>query len=434
MSNSQMREVARSEHELDTVVTAREPVLRIPGKPEAATSTGRALRIMHVTNSMSLGGTEKVVLRVASQLGDSFEHSICCMRSFDPELVAGCLRPDQLRALNLAPSRFAFFVPRLVRAIRIAKPDIVHSRNWGAIEAAIAARLAGVPVVVHSEHGYEVESLSRTPRRQQWMRKLVCSTADAIFTVSRELRDFHAGQAGVDRNKIRVIYNGVDTVRFSPNPASRARMRAALGIAPGDFVAGAVGRIVPIKDYKTLLRATSALAPKLPNFKLMIVGDGPELQSLTAFAESLGLRECLLLPGRRDDVPDLLAAMDVFVQASLREGMSNTLLEAMSTGLPAIVTRVGGNPEVVHENRTGWMFAPGDVESLSRLLLNLVGNHDLQAATGQAARLRIQQIFSNQTMLDNYRALYLELARKRKVNLSTDAIAGSLRGEESTVA
>jgi len=429
-----MPEVARMEHQLDAGAVARENKLRVPPKAESKRSSMRALKVMHVTNSMSLGGTEKVVLRVATQLTDGFEHSVCCMRSFDPDLVSACLPPGQFRALNLAPSRFAFFVPKLVQAIRAAKPDIVHSRNWGAIEAAIAARLAGVPVVIHSEHGYEVESLTKTPRRQQWMRKLVCSTADAFFTVSRELRDFHAGQAGVDRNKIRVIYNGVDTVRFGPRPASRSKVRAAFGIAPGDFVAGAVGRIVPIKDYKTLLQATSVLATQVPNFKLMIVGDGPELQSVSALAKSLGVPDRVLIAGRRDDIPDLLGAMDVFVQASLREGMSNTLLEAMSTGLPALVTRVGGNPEVIHEGRTGWMFAPGDFESLSQLLLKLAEDTDLRAAAGQGGRLRVQQIFSNQTMLDNYRSLYLELAGKRKVNLSADNLADALRAEGSTVA
>lgn len=434
MRDSRMPQVTELEHALSPIVTPAEALLRVPGKAVAATHGVRPLKVMHVTNSMSLGGTEKVVLRVATQLTEGFEHSVWCMRSFDPELVAGYLSPEQFRALNFTPSRFAIFVPKLVQAIRAAKPDVIHSRNWGAIEAAIAGRLAGVPVVIHSEHGYEVESLSKTPRRQQWMRRFVCSTADAFLTVSRELRDFHAEQAGVDRNRIRVIYNGVDTVRFAPNEPARAMSRAALDIAPDDFVAGAVGRIVPIKDYTTLLQATSVLATKIPNFKLMIVGDGPELRGLTALAESLGVRERLLLPGRRDDIPDLLAAMDVFVQASLREGMSNTLLEAMSTGLPAVVTRVGGNPEVVHEGRTGWMFAPGEVESLSQLLLQLANDHNLRTAAGQAARLRIQQIFSNQTMLDNYRTLYLELAHKRKVNLGANSVTGNLRTEENTIA
>ncbi|MGE5324952.1 MAG: glycosyltransferase [Actinomycetota bacterium] len=390
-----------------------------PAKPG---TNSRVLRVLHVTNSMRLGGTEQVVLRVAGTLSEGFEHYVCCIRDFDADLVGRWLRPEQFSALDLPQSRFAFFVPRLMRAIRACKPDIVHSRNWGAIEAAIAARLARVPVVIHSEHGYEVEYLSETPRRQRWMRRLVCSTADAFCTVSRELRDYHAEQAGVLPERIRVIYNGVDTARFTPNQSVRAHVRATLGIAPDDFVIGAVGRMVPIKDYPTLVRAAGMLEAKVPNLKLLLVGDGPEFNRINDLTRSIPELHGHVIPaGRSSDVPGLLAAMDVFVQTSLREGMSNTLLEAMATGLPAVVTRVGGNPEVVDEGVTGWLFAPGDVGDLSGLLLRLANEPGSRAFAGQAARRRILQMFSHETMLESYRTLYLELMEKRDLNRSKDS-------------
>ena len=387
--------------------------LSLAAKPGA---NSRVLRVLHFTNSMRLGGTEQVVLRVASTLNEGFEHYVCCTRNFDPDLVQRWLRPEQFRALHLPESRLAFFVPRLMGSIRACQPDIVHSRNWGAIEAAIAARLARVPIVIHSEHGYEVEYLSKTPRRQRWMRRLVCSSADAFCTVSRELRDYHASEAGVMPERIRVIYNGVDTARFAPNPLSRARVRAELGIAPDDFIVGAVGRMVPIKDYPTLVRAAGIAAAKIPNLKLIMVGDGPELDRIHDLIRGIPeLGDRVLPVGRSHDVPALLNAMDIFVQTSLREGMSNTLLEAMSTGVPAVVTRVGGNPEVVDEGFTGWLFAPGDVSDLSGLMLRLATDPGLRARAGEAARRRALEMFSHETMLENYRALYLELARKRKL-------------------
>lgn len=397
------------------VVVAREtgPQFLAPAKRGA---NSRVLKVLHFTNSMRLGGTERVVLRVASTLNEGFEHYVCCIRNFDPDLVEGSLRPEQFMALHLPESRLAFFVPRLFRTIRACQPDIVHSRNWGAIEAAIAARLARVPVVIHSEHGYEVEYLSETPRRQRWIRRLVYSTADAFCTVSRELRDYHASQAGVTPERIRVIYNGVDTARFAPDPLSRASIRAELGIAPDDFVIGAVGRMVPIKDYPTLVRAAGMAAAKIPNLKLLMVGDGPEFERTRNLTQNIPeLDSRVLAVGRSHDVPGLLAAMDIFVQTSLREGMSNTLLEAMSTGLPAVVTRVGGNPEVVDEGITGWLFAPGDVNELSELMVRLAKEADLRARAGEAARRRSLDMFSHGTMLENYRALYLELAQKRKL-------------------
>jgi sugar transferase (PEP-CTERM/EpsH1 system associated) len=374
---------------------------------------GRVLKVMHVVNSMSLGGTEKAVLRLATALTAGFEHRICCIRGFDPQLTKSWLATEQVVSLNLRSSRFSFFVPALLRAIGSYKPDVVHSRNWGAIEAVLAARMAGVPVVIHSEHGYEIESLSRTPVRQKWMRRLVCSTADAVFTVSRELRGFHASQAGVRPEKIRVLSNGVDTQTFAPSRQSREQIRSELGISSADFVVGAVGRVVPIKDYATLIRAAGKLAEGGRNVKLLLVGDGPELPSLRELAQSLpSMGHRFLAVGRRDDVSTLLTGMDVFVQTSLGEGMSNTVLEAMASGLPAVVTRVGGNPEIVTPG-CGWLFDPGDVQHLSQLLLMLAGDRNLCARVGQAARSRVEEAFSHEIMLENYRQLYMELAHKK---------------------
>lgn len=388
----------------------------------------RVLKIMHVTNSMAMGGTEKVVLKLVTGLTEGFDHHVCCVRSCDPNLVRMWLRPEQYTALELPRSRFAVFVPQLVRTIRSYRPDIVHSRNWGAIEAVFAARVAGVPVVIHSEHGYDVDGLHQTPLRQRWVRRIVCSAADAVFTVSRELRDFHAKQAGVRAGRIRVLYNGVDTQRFAPRQDVRARVRAENGIGPDELVVGAVGRMVAIKDYETLIRAAAVLAQTNLNFKLMLVGDGPELANLIALAESLpGVRARLLPLGAREDIPELLASMDVFVQTSLREGMSNTLLEAMSAGLPAAVTCVGGNPEIVEEGQNGWLFRPGDVEHLSQLLHGLAADRDLRNSAGQAARRHVQETFSHDRMLENYRALYVELAKSRNTYLMTDAARARVR-------
>lgn len=386
----------------------------------------RALRVMHVINSMAVGGTERVLLRVTAGLQEGFDHRVCCIRSYDPGFVCRSLRQEQIMALDLPQARFSFFVPHLARAIRACKPDVVHSRNWGAIEAVFAARLAGVPVVIHSEHGYEGESFSQTPLRHRWMRRLACSVADAFFTVSRELRDFHAAQAGVRPSRIRVLHNGVDSQIFAPNPAARARIRKAYGIAPEDFVVGAVGRMVRIKDYATLLRAAGILAQHQLRFRLVMVGDGPELPGLVALSETLpGVRTNLLPLGKRDNVQELLAAMDVFVQTSLCEGMSNTALEAMSAGLPALLTDVGGNPELVKEGQTGWLFRPGDAGHLAQLLLRLAADPQLRVGAGLAARRHVEQMFSLERMLENYRALYVELAQKRKVDLTPASALGA---------
>jgi sugar transferase (PEP-CTERM/EpsH1 system associated) len=378
----------------------------------------RTFKVMHVVNQLAVGGTEKNVLKVATKLTEGLEHCICCIRGCDASLVASQLHPEQVMALNLPKAPFSFFVPKLVRAIREYKPDIVHSRNWGAIESVLAARIAGVPVAIHSEHGYEGDSVTRTPLRQRWMRRLVLATADAVFTVSRDLRDFHARQAGVPEKRLRVLYNGVDTQRFSPSPIVREKTRSALGLSPRDFVIGAVGRMVPIKDYDTLINAASALHEKDRTFKLLLLGDGPELRRLVDLAQNLIGSGGFISLGRSKNVPEVLTAMDVFVQTSLNEGMSNTILEAMATGLPVVVTRVGGNTEIVEEGNTGWMFQPGDVEHLSEIIFGISTNAEARQMSGHAARQRVQDKFSDERMLENYRELYGELLRKRKFDVA----------------
>jgi glycosyltransferase involved in cell wall biosynthesis len=260
------------------------------------------------------------------------------------------------------------------------------------------------------------------------MRRLAWSMADTVFAVSRELRDFHAAQAGIRADRIRVLCNGVDIHKFAPDPSSRMRIRSELGISSADFVVGAAGRIVPIKDYETLIRAVAVAAAKPLDFRLILVGDGPELARLRELARSLpGVESRFVALGRRDDVPALLSAMDVFVQPSLREGMSNTVLEAMASGLPPIVTRVGGNPELVNGDECGCLFKPGDVDHLSGLLSMLAGNRALGKKIGHAARRRVQERFSDEAMLKNYRQLYLESSSfaddRTRVNLPCEGVS-----------
>ncbi|HET7871807.1 MAG TPA: glycosyltransferase [Terriglobales bacterium] len=392
-----------------------------------AVDQSRALRILHVTNSMGLGGTEKVVLKLAGKLSEGFDHRVCCIRNYDSGLIRNALRPEQFMALDLQPSRFAFFVPALMKVIRACKPDIVHSRNWGAIEAVFAARLAGVPVVVHSEHGYDVDGLHKTSLRQRLIRRLAYSTADVVFTVTRELQEFHAACARIPASRIGVLYNGVDTCSFAPRPDLRARIRKAYGIGPEEFVIGAVGRMAAIKNYDTLVRAAGVLARHNLNFKLVLVGDGEQLASLSSLSQSLpGVAERILFLGQRDDVEDLLNAMDLFVQTSLREGMSNTVLEAMSSGLPVAVTGVGGNLEIVRESETGWLFGPGNVEELAQLLLRLAADREACRRAGKAARAHVEKSFSNESMIENYRSLYTDLAsRKAPMNRAAGNGMGS---------
>src|ERR1700733_753218 len=380
----------------------------------SARRDGRPLRVLHILNRLDRGGTELVALKVMDGLGKGvFEHRLASLRGIDPQLQNVALPGGGLLSAGDVGSGFQFPLFRLARIMRAYRPDIVHSRNWGAIEAIPAARLAKVPVAIHSEHGYELEMLAGLPNRRRIFRRAAYAMADAVFAVTRELRDYHAKQAWISSQRIRVVYNGVDTQRFCPHPHLRDVARKRFGLPPNRFIVGAVGRMVPMKDHATLLRAVDLLAQRNFDAHVLFVGSGPELERTQKLAASFqALSGRVTFAGVSDEVSAMLHALDAFAQPSISEGMSNTLLEAMATALPVIATAVGGNNEVIDNGQSGWLIRTGDHEALASILMRLASEADLRRSYGAAARQRIVERFSLDRMLNDYKELYLELVAR----------------------
>jgi glycosyltransferase involved in cell wall biosynthesis len=271
-------------------------------------------------------------------------------------------------------------------------------------------------MVVHSEHGYELDSLERLPYRRRIFRQAAYAMADAVFTNSSELRDYHMRQAWVSGDTVRVICNGVDTNRFKPEPRLRQQLREELRLPKDSLLVGSVGRLVAIKDHVTLLKAVSSLAGQGLNLKVLIVGAGPEMVKLQRHvAEDANIVSRVIFMGASDRVPELLNAMDVFVLPSRGEGMSNTLLEAMATALPVVASRVGGNPELIEDGRTGFLFMPGEIANLAEALKRL-NDREVRQQVGTAARERVILRFSLERMVRDYRDLYRGLAARKQVS------------------
>jgi sugar transferase (PEP-CTERM/EpsH1 system associated) len=381
------------------------------------------LRVMHVVNHFDTGGTEYGILKVIKGLnGGLFEHQLCTTRGFNEDFVQRKGLEHQVCSVGRIDAGAQFLVPRLVRVMRSYQPHIVHSRNWGTIEAIPAARLARVPVAIHSEHGHELDTLAGYSFRRRVLSRLAYCLADSVCTVSEELREYHARQARMSAKRIRVIPNGVDTVRFMSRPDRRARLRNEFGLPVDAFVIGTVGRMVRIKDHGTLLRAAKALLMNGLDVHVLLAGGGPELADLCAQADHVPeLRNRVRFLGESDRVPDVLNAMDVFVLSSISEGMSNTLLEAMATGLPVIATCVGGNPELLGDVGAGWLFEPGDVDTLRGHLTRLIAEPSLREQLGANARRRASEYFALDRMIEQYRHLYTDLAKRRGLLAASEA-------------
>jgi sugar transferase (PEP-CTERM/EpsH1 system associated) len=368
-------------------------------------SQRKPIRVMHVVQSLEVGGLENGVVNLLNRLNDErFSHVICCLThagklaeridSMEVKLVEAGLRTD----------RFRFPIIRLRSLVRHWMPDIVHTRGWGAIDAIIAARLAGVPRVIHGEHGREAEDPEGINCKRKVVRRTLSPLVDRFITVSDDLMRWLTNTVGIAAYKVVRIHNGVDIRRFSPE--GRDEARRTLGLDGSVIAIGTVGRLDPVKDHRTLLRAFASLQQGNRSIRLFIVGDGPGREEIKSQIQQLGIANRVELLGERHDVADLLKAFDIFTLTSIAEGISNTILEAMACGLPVVATYVGGNPELVENEVSGQLVTAGDVQAITAAFQVYIDAADLRRDHGQQARLKVEQDFSLERMAQQYGELY----------------------------
>lgn len=371
------------------------------------------VHVCHLVLSLEPGGLENGVVNVVNGLSPGeFRSSVCCLQRSGE--FAARLRPDvPVSVMGLRPGNDPVLPLRLARLLRKARVDIVHTRNAEPFfYGYLAARLARIPVVVHSEHG---RTFPEQPLRAM-VQRLLLRGVDAAFAVSAQLRADLVRELGIDGSRMEVLYNGVDTGSFRPRDAL-----SQAGASDGRLRIGSVGRLVPVKNYTLLLNAFARLPPG--ECQLILVGEGPERGALESLADGLGIRDRVEFAGHRDDVPDLLRTLDIFVLPSLSEGMSNTLLEAMATGVAVVASDVGGNREIIESERSGLLFRSGDTAAAAAQLLRLITNPELRRAVGGAGAARVRGTFSIEAMLGRYEELYRRLWRDKRGELVGEAAA-----------
>ena len=373
------------------------------------------IRIMHIVDSLGVGGLENGLVNLIERLDPSqFQHIVCSVRGLGP--MADRLPADRVRIIDMGKTDGAFPIQigALARRIREVKPHIVHSRNWGAVEAVVAGRWTRSCALVHSEHGIDVSAVQSEPARRNWFRRLAFELADRVFSVSNQLRELYSRRTGFPAKKIDVIYNGVDSERFAPDASARERVRQELGIAADEFCIGAVGRLDPIKDYRTLLNAAEKVAEFRERWQVLVLGEGPEQPQLQEWVDSRPkLKAHVRFLGRTTRVSQILNAFDAYVLSSISEGISNSLLEAMATGLPVVASVTGGNPEVAVDGESGMLFPVGDSGRLAELLMTLSRESELRHRLGKNALRRVREQYSMESMIRNYHGLYCSLAQQR---------------------
>lgn len=381
---------------------------------DGSAAVERPIHVMHVIETLDVGGAENVVANIAGGLSGAFRASICCLKRSGPvaaRLPAG-VRVHALGQRDGNDPRTPF---RLAALLRSEGADVVHSHGWGTFcESAAAAVLAGTPARVHMAHGlhqgYAPDDGARRfkePLRRAAERAFA-RAVDRIIAVSDRVKEDIVGVIGIPEAKVTVIRNGVAPAEGASDPGGPRR---EMGWRPADLVVCAVGRLAAVKNYQGLLEAAARLADLRPRLKVAIVGDGPERARLEQRVLRLGLRENVFFAGERRDVRAWLACADVFALPSDYEGISVALLEAMSAGVPAVATRVGGNAEVVRHGENGLLVPPRDPAALAGALRELLLDAALRRAMGQAASRTVRERFDLARTVRKYEELYLSLLR-----------------------
>ena len=386
----------------------------------------RRVRVAHVITRLCKGGAQENTFHTV-RLADG--------NRFDVDLVSGPTDGDEgsieeavrdagieilrepalVRAVS--PARDWRAMRRLTRLFRDRRYDIVHTHTSKAgYVGRLAAARAGVPIVVHTPHGHIFHGYFTKPVTKGFIlleRYAARKTHRLIALTPRGIEE--QLEQGIGRpDQWTSIFSGIDLAPYDCARERRDETRRALNVAPKEILVGAVGRLEPVKGFTYFVQAARAIAQRAPQTTFILVGDGSLRGPLREESEALGDRFRML--GLREDVPDLMAAMEVFVLPSLNEGMGRVLLECGAAGIPAVASAVGGVPDLIEDGRTGYLVAPGDPGAAAEAVMRLVADSELRAAMGARAREKVVPAYGLRRMVDQIEALYETLIEERSLD------------------
>jgi len=351
-----------------------------------------SLRIAHVGDSMEMGGAEKLTATLCRLQRDrGHTASVHCLYRLG--VLGEELKAEGFEVILHHPCSFLQLARGLYRSFRRSRPDVVHCHNaTAAIMAAFPARLAGVKTVIVTRHGlvkppYQIRRELKFALASRW--------CDWVVGVCEGTQANLLAAPFAARDKIIQIYNGAvpADIRAVPRPKK-------------GFTLLYVGRLAPLKDHATLLQAVALTRAQQPDVQLWIVGDGPLEFSLRKLTDELGLNECVTFFGEQADVSPFLLAADLFVSSSVTEGLPVSLLEAMSVGLPAVVTDVGGMGEIARLSGAVTLVPSSDPKSMAKAFCDAIAGKQKLSEQGQLASHCYEQYFRPERMLDDYMNLY----------------------------
>lgn len=369
--------------------------------------------VIHLLYRLDFGGLESLMVDCVNQIPpERYRHVIVCLTDFTD--FAQKITQPHVRIISLhKPPGLALGIHFKIWALlKNLKPTILHTYNLAAIEYAFTAKLAGVPICIHAEHGRDMSDMQGTNPRHNFLRRQLRHFIDRYVSVSADLHQWLHETVRIPAHQQCLIINGVDTEKFRPQ-----KQFAVLPWTGELFVIGTVGQIRDIKNHHGLIAAFKRLTEQYPQYRdrlrLCIIGAGGLLTKLKQQVSDAGLDELVWLPGARADIAALMGAFSVFTLPSLAEGTPVALLEAMASGLPVVASNVGGIPEVLSDQVHGTLVPVNDETALAAALVRYLEQPALGVQHGHAARRRIQAQYSLTNMICSYIALYDLLCQEK---------------------
>ncbi|WP_299461657.1 glycosyltransferase [uncultured Gimesia sp.] len=356
---------------------------------------GRRLRVCHLSLTLCTGGLERLLVDFARYHNrEQFELEFIALgETGQPAEEIRKLGCNVIEFPLTAPGKIAR-ISQLANFFSMRNYDLLHTHNaFPHFYGSLAAYRAKIPAIIHTRHG---RRFGKTfSERLQFA--IASRIANRVVPVSDDTGERCKKIGRLPDRKITRIWNGIDVDRF-------------IFTGPADaMTAITVSRLSPEKDLMTMLEAVKIVVNTIPHFRLMIVGNGPERERLEQKSAALQLESHLQFLGERNDIPQLLSQAGFYVSSSLTEGISLTLLEAMSVGLPVVTTSVGGNPEIVQEPNTGLLVPSANPAKLAAAIIQMCDQQADWQQMGQQARARVEQHFNIRSMIKEYENLYLDV-------------------------
>ena len=356
--------------------------------------------IVHLIYQLDIGGLERVMLNCIAKMQPTkpYRHVIVSLTDANNFSQDTLSEPVEVYSLHKKPGSDLSIHGKLFKLLRKLKPAVLHTYNLATIEYHPIARLAGVKGHIHAEHGRDINDPQGLNKKHNLLRRLMAPFLQFYVAVSEDLSNWLQTEVGISKRKVKLIHNGINTEVFNVTKQPSEALRLSI-----------IARLSPIKNHRNLIEAFKLLREeiglsKLP--KLNIIGDGPLRTELEELVDSYQLNTVICFLGARDDIAQLLSQTDIFVLSSIAEGIPMTILEAMSSSTPIIATDVGGIGEVVTTGVEGELVESENPLALAQAIKLYIENPDRIENQAIAARKRIVEQFSEESMVEQYSRYY----------------------------